>query len=115
MNGRRPVALTSLFAVAMMLGGGGLGLGIPTRNPRAKVPPPDEDRMARPPGCQCHLEEGDSPCLIHDYHAPNVGYGTPTEDGPPAKAWEMDAHLSVMDKAEAKRERKRQARLARQR
>lgn len=94
MNGRRAPALSSLFAVAMMLGGiGGLGMDIPTRNPRAKVPPPDEDRTPRRPGCQCHLEEGDSPCLIHD--------------GPPAAP-------TKMDKAEAKRERKRQARLARQ-
>lgn len=89
MNGRRPVALTSLFAVAMMLGGGGMGMDIPTRNPRAKVPPPD-----REPGCQCYAEdERSSSCPVH---------------GPPLAP-------TKMDKAEAKRERKRQARLARQR
>lgn len=25
-----------------------------------------DDRKRREPGCRCHLEEGDSPCPIHD-------------------------------------------------
>jgi len=33
---------------------------------RALAKPKDEDSKRREPGCMCHLEEGDSPCPVHD-------------------------------------------------
>lgn len=46
------------------------------------APTPTEDTKRREPGCECHLDEGDSPCVVHGLYEAETPTPVQAEGGP---------------------------------